>query len=116
MKQDSCIDSNASRREFLQWLGFGSLGLTAALTGCSGCRRDSNRSGGSSRELRIYGTGTLNLDSWAQAQRDLNVKVVFKDNGNDAGPVVSQMVSGTAAEDFDLGGLQGGSEAELAQA
>jgi putative spermidine/putrescine transport system substrate-binding protein len=58
----------------------------------------------------------LNLDNWNQLQQDLGIKLAFKDNGNDPGPVVTQMVSGTAAEDFDLGGLQGGSEAELAKA
>ncbi len=114
-------DSNISRRDLLRRLGYSGIGLAAVM---SGCRGGDNHSGTATsdklvtsiRELKLYGTGTLNLESWAQAQQDLHVKLTFKDNNNDAGPVVTQMVSGTVADDFDLGGLQGGAEAELAQA
>jgi putative spermidine/putrescine transport system substrate-binding protein len=107
-------DSNLSRREFIKLLGIAGVGASAILAGCTPPRPIS--SGAKVRDLKLYGTGTLNLDSWAKAQQDLNLRLLFKDNGNDAGPVITQMVSGTAAQDFDLGGLQGGSEAELARA
>lgn len=101
-------DSNNSRREFLKVLGLAGAGLALSSAGCW-------KSSGS-KELKLYGTGTLNLDDWSQLEKDLKIKLLFKDNGNDPGPVVTQMISGTAAEDFDLGGLQGGSEQELAKA
>ena len=41
--------------------------------------------------------------------------VAFTDNGNDPGPVVAKLAAGNANDIYDVGGLQGGSEKELAK-
>jgi putative spermidine/putrescine transport system substrate-binding protein len=68
--------------------------------------------------LRYFGTGTLDVgkQNWRVVQERLGIKVDFKDNGNDIGPVLAQMISGTAATDYDLGGVQGGAEIQMAKA
>jgi putative spermidine/putrescine transport system substrate-binding protein len=53
---------------------------------------------------------------WRNLERSESVRLLFKDNGNDAGPVIAQMTAGSAAADYDLGGLLGGAEAVLAGA
>lgn len=65
--------------------------------------------------LRYWGTGTLDIGTknWGIAEEQIGVTVSFTDNGNDLGPVVARMLSGTAARDFDIGGVQGGAEPEL---
>jgi len=108
----SC-NSNASRRQFLRMLGLsaGSVALgSGSLAGCG--------NSGGARELKLYGTGTLDIGNpgWEQLKRDLNCSLAFYDNGNDTGPVITQMIIGNAATDYDLGGLQGGAERELADA
>ena len=40
---------------------------------------------------------------------------IFTDNGNDPGPVVAKLAAGNANDIYDVGGLQGGSEKELAK-
>jgi putative spermidine/putrescine transport system substrate-binding protein len=107
-------DSNQSRRKFLQLLGVSSVGAGSLLL-ASGCKTFF-RNGQSTPELKIYGSGAITLENWDRAKNDLGVVIRYKDNGNDVGPVITQMTSGTAAEDFDLGCLQGGAEGELAQA
>jgi putative spermidine/putrescine transport system substrate-binding protein len=118
-------DSNASRREFLRRLGLSAAGLVSGLSmvgpGLAGCDRKettNKSSSGGPRKLRFYGTGTLDIgeEGWARLRRDLNIDLAFKDNGNDTGPVVAQMTAGTASADYDLGGLQGGAEDDLAKA
>lgn len=100
-------DSNASRRTFLKAIGMG--GFSAALFGVAACaRRDRS-------VLNVYGSGAITLENWERAFADLNLTIRYKDNGNDVGPVITQMMHGTAARDFDLGCLQGGAEAELAR-
>jgi putative spermidine/putrescine transport system substrate-binding protein len=116
----SKYNSNRSRREFLELLGLAGFG--GLLGGVAGCGGDDPRSqptqlGQRIRELKLYGTGTLNIgDRWKKLASDLSINVKFTDNGNDTGPVITQMVTQTAATDFDLGGLQGGAEPELAEA
>jgi putative spermidine/putrescine transport system substrate-binding protein len=110
---DTHYDSNASRRDFLRqsfWLGTGLATLNS-------CRKSPDANPGALSELLLYGTGTLDIEkNWAQVEKDISVKLLFTDNGNDVGPVISEMVAGSAATDYDIGGLQGGAEQELAQA
>jgi len=102
-------DSNLSRRALLRLLGLAGLGV---LTGCSRSGRNPQSS-----VLKLYGTGTLDIgESWQRLEQDLGCKLAFSDNGNDTGPVITQMIVGNAASDYDLGGLQGGAERELASA
>jgi putative spermidine/putrescine transport system substrate-binding protein len=110
MKQNqSNYDSNFSRREFMKILGI--AGTSFSMLGVAGCFNKS------SNTLRFYGTGTLDIGkNWNQIEKDLGIKIQFEDNGNDTGPIVANMLNGTAAYDFDLGGIQGGVERELALA
>jgi len=106
------FDSNISRRRFLRLLGLS--GVTAASTyGSLGCRHSPNVS-----TLRMYGTGTLDIGKvgWNRLTHDTGIVLDFQDNNNDTGPVITQMIAGSAAHDYDLGGLQGGAERELAAA
>jgi putative spermidine/putrescine transport system substrate-binding protein len=105
-------DSNRSRRQFLQALGWCGAGAAAYLSGCHHTKSPSDIT------LKFFGTGTLDIgqDGWSRLEHDLGYHLRFEDNQNDPGPVITQMISLTAAEDFDLGGLQGGAERELAEA
>lgn len=103
------MNSNVSRREFLSRIGAAGVLMTSGLaTGCSGKRQ--------SRDVRFFGTATLDIgaEGWRKLQDDLGARMLFKDNGNDAGPVIAQMTSGSAGADYDLGGLLGGAEGVLA--
>ena len=95
-----------SRRNFL----YASAGLTFSLIGCRPNQVD-NRIG-------FYGTGTLDLDSkgWSKLSREVGANVIFKDNGNDPGPVIAQMIQGSAAKAYQLGGLLAGAESLLSSA
>jgi putative spermidine/putrescine transport system substrate-binding protein len=103
------METNLSRRQILQAL--------ATLPGLAlvgpGCTRPT-----SATDVRFFGTGTLDVGAkgWGQLSDAERVRLLFKDNGNDAGPVIAQMTAGTAAADYDLGGLLGGAEAVLANA
>jgi putative spermidine/putrescine transport system substrate-binding protein len=99
-----------SRREVLGWMGSGALafGAGAGLLGLQGC-------GKNAKTLRLFGTGTLDIgkENWSEATRALGVNIDFQDNKNDVGPVLAQMINGTAADSYDLGGVQGGAEPEM---
>lgn len=99
-----------SRRELLGVLGM------LPLVPLAGCNR--NPMGNSATPLRFWGTGTLDVgtQNWQRAEQDAHVRITFEDNGNDIGPVIARMVSGTAAMDFDIGGVQGGAEPEMFKA
>jgi putative spermidine/putrescine transport system substrate-binding protein len=101
--------SNLGRRDLLRLLGWSLAGT--ALHGCA-------RKPTASRDLRFWGTGTLDVgpEHWAELNRSLGIRMIFKDNNNDPGPVIAQMANGSAASDYDIGGLQGGAERELAEA
>jgi putative spermidine/putrescine transport system substrate-binding protein len=68
-------------------------------------------------EINFWATGTLDIgdDGWRTIANDSGVKVDFTDNGNDPGPVVAKLAAGNANDIYDVGGLQGGSEKELAR-
>lgn len=101
-------DSNYSRREFVRIVGITGFGI--GILGLTGCFNKNN-------SLRFYGTGTLDIgDMWKKLEKDLGIKLIFEDNGNDTGPIVANMINGNAAHDFDIGGIQGGVERELALA
>ncbi|MHA1565181.1 MAG: ABC transporter substrate-binding protein [Alphaproteobacteria bacterium] len=66
-------------------------------------------------DLAFWGSGTLDIgDLWDQATRDSELHISFTDNGNDPGPVVARLVAGNANAIYDISGLQGGAEKELA--
>src|ERR1039458_1655493 len=102
-------DSNLSRRNFVRILGVAGVGIS--LFGVSSCFEEKKHN------LRFYGTGTLDIGAkWNRLEKDLGIKLSFSDNGNDTGPIIANMINGNAAYDFDLGGIQGGVERELAMA
>lgn len=111
MKKEYC--SNSSRRELLKILAsIPAIGLV----GCSE-KEDDILVKNKTSELRFFATGTLDIEEkWDKTIQDIGIKVLFEDNGNNVGPVLSKMISGTAAYDYDIGGLQGGAERELAEA
>ncbi|PYN69842.1 MAG: spermidine/putrescine ABC transporter [Candidatus Rokuibacteriota bacterium] len=103
--------SNISRRRLLSILGMGgsALGLATVPLARRGFAQPSKAT------VRYWASGTMTIEKfWAQLERDEGIKVVFSDNGNDPGPVVSRMVFGNANDLYDVGGLQGGAEKELA--
>jgi putative spermidine/putrescine transport system substrate-binding protein len=121
------MDSNLSRRQFLTRLGVG----TSALILGAGCNQSGTAVSDSSATrtitlaqdiqpatIQFYGTGTLDAGAkiWSELEKATSAKLAFKDNSNDAGPVIAQMISGSAAADYDLGGLLGGAESVLASA
>jgi putative spermidine/putrescine transport system substrate-binding protein len=102
-----------TRREFLR-----RLSLTAAAFPLSelavSCRRNWSKP---ETTLNFFAVGTLNDDaSWHQLEHELEIKVIFRDNQNDVGQVITQMITLGAATTYDIGGLLGGAERELAQA
>jgi putative spermidine/putrescine transport system substrate-binding protein len=103
------MHTNLSRRQALISLA----ATTIVGIGGTGCTRSSGV-----RDIRFFGTGTLDIGSqgWKHLLDERKLRLSFKDNGNDAGPVIAQMTAGTAAADYDLGGLLGGAEAVLAKA
>jgi len=101
-------NSNTSRRDLLKLLSLAGAGYLA-----SGCHRSKPQ-----QALTMYGTGTLDIgrEGWSRLTQDTGISLKFLDNKNDTGPVITQMIVGSAAYDYDLGGLQGGAERELAAA
>ena len=68
------------------------------------------------REINFWASATLDIaDGWDTFGKASGVDVVFTDNGNDPGPVVAKLAAGNANDIYDVGGLQGGSEKELAR-
>ena len=104
--------SNISRRRLLGILG---LGGSALALGTASLARPLFAQTAKGTTIRYWASGTMTVERfWAQLERDEGIKVIFSDNGNDPGPVVSRMVFGNANELYDVGGLQGGAEKELA--
>jgi len=75
------------------------------------------RAAQAANEVNFWASGTLDIgdDGWKIFANDSEVKVNFTDNGNDPGPVVAKLAAGNANDIYDVGGLQGGSEKELAK-
>ena len=91
----------------------GVTGVGASILGLESCFDSQTKE----KLVRFYGTGTLDIGlNWKRIEQELGIKVAFSDNGNDTGPIIASMINGTAANDFDLGGIQGGVETELARA
>ncbi|MBK0329740.1 extracellular solute-binding protein [Rhodobacteraceae bacterium F11138] len=65
-------------------------------------------------DIAFWGTGTLDIGNDWQRAEDAGLNVAFTDNGNDPGPIVARLVAGNANAIYDISGLQGGAEKELA--
>jgi putative spermidine/putrescine transport system substrate-binding protein len=104
--------SNISRRKLLERLGQAAgAGAGLAAFGRSGVLGAQNVV-----TLNMWASGTMTVeDYWQRLEQDEGVRINFSDNGNDPGPVVAKMVFGNANDIYDVGGLQGGAERELAQ-
>jgi putative spermidine/putrescine transport system substrate-binding protein len=104
--------SNISRRKLLERLGQAAgTGAGLAAFGRSGVLGAQNVV-----TLNMWASGTMTVeDYWQRLEQDEGVRINFSDNGNDPGPVVAKMVFGNANDIYDVGGLQGGAEKELAQ-
>ena len=104
------VFSQLTRRQLVQ---NGALGAGALAVGSLG----SLRAARALDEINFWATGTLDIgdDGWRTIANDSGVKVDFTDNGNDPGPVVAKLAAGNANDIYDVGGLQGGSEKELAR-
>lgn len=106
-------DSNLERRRFLQYLA---LATGAAPLGLlTGCNREA-QGGAQTIEFTAPTSYDLEGSDWSELTRTTGLTVHFTDNGNDVGPVLARMATGTMANDFDVQGLQGGAEPELARA
>jgi putative spermidine/putrescine transport system substrate-binding protein len=67
-------------------------------------------------EINFWASATLDVaDGWKTFTKESGVGIAFTDNGNDPGPVVAKLAAGNANDIYDVGGLQGGSEKELAK-
>ena len=75
------------------------------------------RAAQAANEINFWASPTLDIgdDGWKIFAKESDVKVDFTDNGNDPGPVVAKLAAGNANDIYDVGGLQGGSEKELAK-
>ena len=104
------VFSQLTRRQLVQ---NGVLGAGALAVGSLGLLRAAR----ASDEISFWATGTLDIGDagWRTVANDSGVKVAFTDNGNDPGPVVAKLAAGNANDIYDVGGLQGGSEKELAR-
>jgi len=104
------VFSQLTRRQLVQ---NGVLGVGALAAGSLGPLRAAR----AADEINFWATGTLDIgdDGWRTIANDSGVKVHFTDNGNDPGPVLAKLAAGNAIDIFDVGGLQGGCEKELAR-
>ena len=106
----SGIQSRLTRRQLVQraTLGAGALAVgTLHLP----------RAAQAANEINFWASGALDIgdDGWKIVANESDVQVDFTDNGNDPGPVVAKLAAGNANDIYDVGGLQGGSEKELAK-
>ena len=107
--------SNISRRQFLKLLGAG--GLSLGLGGIELLRRPGFSAAQQKQtvQLTFWASGTMTIEQyWQKLEQQEGIKVNFTDNGNDPGPVISKLIFGNAQQLYDVGGLQGGAEKELA--
>lgn len=106
-----------SRRKFLKT----SMKLGAAIAAMpivnklAGGLNSPTKALAASKDIRLWASGTMTIEEhWAKLEKETGIKVHFTDNGNATGPVINKMVLGDAARIYDVGGLQGGAEKELA--
>jgi putative spermidine/putrescine transport system substrate-binding protein len=98
-----------TRRQLLQR---SALGAGAIAIGWLGFPRLSRGAG----EINFWASATLDIEGgWETFTKESGVEVAFTDNGNDPGPVVAKLAAGNANDVYDVGGLTGGSERELAK-
>jgi putative spermidine/putrescine transport system substrate-binding protein len=104
------IRSQLTRRQFVQRAALGGGALAVGAFGLPGAALAAN-------EINFWASATLDVgdDGWKVIATESGVKVNFTDNGNDPGPVVAKLAAGNANDIYDVGGLQGGSEKELAK-
>lgn len=104
------IQSQLTRRQLVRNTALGAGALAVGTLGLPRAARAAN-------EINFWATGTLDIgdDGWEIFMNESGVKVNFTDNGNDPGPVVTKLAAGNANDIYDVGGLQGGSEKELAK-
>ena len=112
MTQKTLFSSSAplalTRRQLMQRTALGTGALAVGL----GLPRTARAAG----EINFWASATLDIgDGWKTFTKESGVAVAFTDNGNDPGPVVAKLAAGNANDVFDVGGLQGGSEKELAK-
>ncbi|BCH32278.1 spermidine/putrescine ABC transporter substrate-binding protein [Mesorhizobium sp. L-8-10] len=106
----SFLQSNMERRSLLKLMG---AGAALGLAGTTGFPR---LAAAADEELAFWASGTLDIgENWSRLASDTGLSTVFTDNGNDPGPVVAKLVAGNGNDLYDIGGLQGGAEKELAK-
>lgn len=97
--------SRINRRRFLQGGAAGAGVLFAGM-----------RPSFAAETINFWASATMDIeDGWAIFLEQSGIDVAFSDNGNDPGPVVAKLAAGTANDTYEVGGLQGGAERELAK-
>jgi putative spermidine/putrescine transport system substrate-binding protein len=99
-----------TRRQFVQRAVLGASALAVGTL-------HRPRAAHAANEINFWASGGLDIgdDGWKRFASESDVKVDFTDNGNDPAPVVAKLAAGNANDIYDVGGLQGGSERELAK-
>src|ERR1700726_3539801 len=106
----SRIRSRLTRRQLVQRAALGAGALAVGTLRLPRAAQAAN-------EINFWASGTLDIgdDGWKSFANEYEVKAEFTDYGNDPGPVVAKLAAGNANDIYDVGGLQGGSERELAK-
>jgi putative spermidine/putrescine transport system substrate-binding protein len=106
----SHVRSRLTRRQFVQRAALGAGALAFGTLRLPGAAQAAN-------EINFWASGTLDIGDggWKNFANESELDVDFTDNGNDPGPVVAKLAAGNANDIYDVGGLQGGSEKELAK-
>jgi len=104
-------DSNVNRREFLRFLSSTLAVASAPISLACG-----DRSSDAVQAISLWGTGTLDIEDWSRLRELRGIDLLFEDNQNDPGPVISKLVEGKELQTRHMSGLQGGAERELAAA
>src|SRR6202140_5032910 len=104
------IRAQMTRRQLLQDAALGAGALAVGTFSLPRAARAAD-------EISFWASGTLDIGDagWKIVASESGVKVDFTDNGNDPGPVVARLAAGNANDIYDVGGLTGGSERELAK-
>ncbi|WP_264214072.1 ABC transporter substrate-binding protein [Leisingera thetidis] len=104
----SHLHGSLGRRQMLKLTASGIAGLAAS----SVLPAAAAEAGGN---VAFWGTGTLDIgNDWQRAMESAGLDISFSDNGNDPGPIVARLVAGNANAIYDVSGVQGGAEKELA--